>query len=108
MAELNRWIKSEREAGSSLVETLAALLKRPALYHDDAIANISFLIMIPCYRRPPSPSQAVVLADSFAIKFRPCTAERPKVLMSLVNMPMLDYTMEWLAWNGVDEVRRGG
>ena len=34
--------------------------------------------------------QAVVLADSFAKNFRPVTYEQPKVLMPLVNVPMLE------------------
>lgn len=50
------------------------------------------------------PLQAVLLADSFAQKFRPITLERPKVLLPLVNIPMIDYTLEWLASAGVEEV----
>jgi hypothetical protein len=82
-----------------------------------------------------TPLQAVVLADSFtqvrrartrvhaaaaragsgslrwrapaaSQRFRPCSVERPKVLMPLVNVPMLDYTLEWLASAGVEEARR--
>lgn len=37
-------------------------------------------------------------------RFRPISVERPKVLMPLVNVPMLDYTLEWLAYAGVEEV----
>lgn len=50
------------------------------------------------------PLQAVVLADSFTQKFRPITMERPKVLLPLVNVPMIDYTLEWLVTAGVKEV----
>lgn len=50
------------------------------------------------------PLQAVLLADSFAQKFRPITLECPKVLLPLVNIPMIDYTLEWLASAGVEEV----
>ena len=50
------------------------------------------------------PLQAVVLADSFNQKFRPITMEKPKVLLPLVNVPMIDYTLEWLATAGVKEV----
>ncbi len=32
--------------------------------------------------------------------------ERPKVLVPLVNVPMLDYTLEWLASAGVEEARQ--
>jgi hypothetical protein len=38
-------------------------------------------------------------------RFRPISVERPKVLMPLVNVPMLDYTLEWLASAGVEEAR---
>lgn len=48
--------------------------------------------------------QAVLLADSFAQKFRPITLERPKVLLPLVNLPMIDYTLAWLESAGVEEV----
>ncbi|KAG1361504.1 hypothetical protein COCNU_09G009670 [Cocos nucifera] len=49
------------------------------------------------------PLQAVLLADSFATKFRPITLERPKVLLPLVNAPMIDYTLAWLESVGVEE-----
>jgi translation initiation factor eIF-2B subunit epsilon len=48
--------------------------------------------------------QAVVLADSFTKTFRPVTLDQPKVLLPLVNVPMLEYTLEFLANNSVDEV----
>lgn len=48
--------------------------------------------------------QAVLLADSFTQRFRPITIERPKVLLPLVNVPMIEYTLEWLAMNKVEEV----
>ncbi|KAK9914949.1 hypothetical protein WJX75_002748 [Coccomyxa subellipsoidea] len=47
---------------------------------------------------------AVLLADSFNQRFRPITLERPKVLLPLAGVPLLDYTLEWLASNGVAEV----
>jgi len=46
---------------------------------------------------------AVLLADSFTQRFRPITIERPKVLLPLVNTPMIEYTLEWLAMNKVEE-----
>jgi hypothetical protein len=49
--------------------------------------------------------QAILLADSFATAFRPITAEGPKVLLPLVNVPMLEYTLEFLSQNGVEEVK---
>ena len=48
--------------------------------------------------------QAILLADSFKQTFRPITLEKPKVLLPLVNVPMLEYTLEFLASNGVEEV----
>jgi len=48
--------------------------------------------------------QAVVVADSFVRRFPPITYEMPKVLMPVVNVPLLDYTMECLSMSGVDEV----
>lgn len=67
--------------------------------------------------------QAIVLADSFMKTFRPISWEKPKVttlrmyclynyplwlnfqvLMPLVNTPMLDYTIDFLAQNNVREV----
>ncbi|XP_030466992.1 uncharacterized protein LOC115685973 isoform X1 [Syzygium oleosum] len=50
------------------------------------------------------PLQAVLLADSFATRFRPITLERPKVLLPLVNIPMIEYTLAWLESAGVEEV----
>ena len=48
--------------------------------------------------------QAVVVADSFVRRFPPITYEMPKVLMPVVNVPLLDYTIECLSMSGVDEV----
>ncbi|XP_011621032.1 translation initiation factor eIF-2B subunit epsilon isoform X1 [Amborella trichopoda] len=50
------------------------------------------------------PLQAVLLADSFTQRFRPITLERPKVLLPLVNVPMIKYTLLWLESVGVEEV----
>lgn len=46
---------------------------------------------------------AVVMADSFTQRFQPVTVERPKVLLPLVNVPLLDYTLEWLSMNRIEE-----
>eukprot|EP00937_MAST-01D_sp_MAST-1D-sp2_P006801 g6801.t1 len=49
--------------------------------------------------------QAILLADSFTKKtFLPISLERPKVLMPLANVPMLQYTLEFLASSGVGEL----
>jgi Nucleotidyl transferase len=37
-------------------------------------------------------------------KFRPVTAELPKALLPLVNAPMIEYALEWLAAAGVEKV----
>jgi len=52
------------------------------------------------------PLQAILLADSFTKSntFRPITLEQPKVLMPLVNVPCLQYTIEFLASSGVGEI----
>ncbi|GAQ80574.1 eukaryotic translation initiation factor eIF-2B epsilon subunit [Klebsormidium nitens] len=50
------------------------------------------------------PLQAILLADSFAQKFKPITLERPKMLLPVANVPMIDYTLEWLASAGVEDV----
>mmetsp|Transcript_31634 Transcript_31634/g.50502 ORF Transcript_31634/g.50502 Transcript_31634/m.50502 type:complete len:794 (+) Transcript_31634:290-2671(+) len=51
-----------------------------------------------------APLQAVVLADSFERKFRPITLETPKALLPLVNVPMIEYTLEFLAESNVKEI----
>eukprot|EP01038_Epipyxis_sp_PR26KG_P007435 gene7435-10131_t len=48
--------------------------------------------------------QAILLADSFTKSFRPISAEGPKVLLPLVNIPMLEYSLEFLTQNGVEEI----
>ncbi len=48
--------------------------------------------------------QAVVIADSFNFRFLPITMEKPRALLPLVNRPLIDYTVEFLAVSGVDEI----
>lgn len=48
--------------------------------------------------------RAIVLADSFETKFTPFTLERPRCLLPLANTPLIEYTLEFLASAGVDEV----
>lgn len=48
--------------------------------------------------------QAILLAVSFTKYFRPLSYIKPKVLLPLVNIPMLMYTIEFLAQNGVEEI----
>ncbi|XP_064608515.1 translation initiation factor eIF2B subunit epsilon-like [Liolophura sinensis] len=48
--------------------------------------------------------QALVLADSFNTRFAPITQQRPRALLPLVNVPLLDYTLEFLTAAGVQEI----
>ncbi|KAI9718150.1 MAG: hypothetical protein M1828_006848 [Chrysothrix sp. TS-e1954] len=50
------------------------------------------------------PLQALVFVDSFETKFVPFTTERPRCLLPLVNVPLIEYTLEFLALNEVEEV----
>ncbi|XP_074650422.1 translation initiation factor eIF2B subunit epsilon-like [Tubulanus polymorphus] len=48
--------------------------------------------------------QAVVIADSFNIRFAPITKNIPRALMPLCNVPLLDYTLEFLCEAGIQEI----
>ncbi|EGG21719.1 hexapeptide repeat-containing protein [Cavenderia fasciculata] len=48
--------------------------------------------------------QGIVLGDSFDRRFSPITLERPRTLLPLVNIPLLDYTLELLASGGVQQI----
>ncbi|KAK3384775.1 nucleotide-diphospho-sugar transferase [Podospora didyma] len=48
--------------------------------------------------------QAVIIADSFQDRFKPFTLEKPRCLLPLVNIPAIEYALEFLASNGVQEV----
>ncbi|KAH6918678.1 translation initiation factor eif-2b [Coprinopsis sp. MPI-PUGE-AT-0042] len=48
--------------------------------------------------------QAVVLADSWNRRFRPLTTNKPRCLLPICNVPLLDWTFESLALAGVQEV----
>jgi translation initiation factor eIF-2B subunit epsilon len=50
------------------------------------------------------PLQAVLLADSFMDTFRPISLDRPKMLCPFNNVTMLDYSMDFLAGSGVEEL----
>ncbi|KAK6346056.1 hypothetical protein TWF730_010390 [Orbilia blumenaviensis] len=53
---------------------------------------------------PEALLQAVVIADSFNKRFRPLTLEKPRCLLPLANTPIIEYTLEFLALGGVEEV----
>ncbi|KAI9820860.1 MAG: hypothetical protein M1832_003493 [Thelocarpon impressellum] len=48
--------------------------------------------------------QAIVLADSFETRFNPFTLERPRCLLPLANTPLIEYTLEFLANAGVEDI----
>ncbi|KAI1468358.1 nucleotide-diphospho-sugar transferase [Daldinia caldariorum] len=48
--------------------------------------------------------QAVLIADSFQTRFLPFSLEKPRCLLPLANTPLIEYTLEFLAMNGVQEV----
>lgn len=49
--------------------------------------------------------QAIVLADSFQTRFMPLTSVKPRCLLPLANVPLIEYTLEFLAQSSiVDEV----
>lgn len=47
--------------------------------------------------------QAVVTADNFNDRFAPITKDHPWVLMPLVHRPLIDYTLQYLSNEGVQE-----
>ncbi|KAL1924486.1 uncharacterized protein VTP21DRAFT_4140 [Calcarisporiella thermophila] len=48
--------------------------------------------------------QAIVLADSFNERFRPITIDKPRCLLPLCNVPLIEYTLESLVISGVEEI----
>lgn len=48
--------------------------------------------------------QAVVLTDSFETRFMPLTSTTPRCLLPLANVPLIEYTLEFLAKAEVNEV----
>ena len=47
--------------------------------------------------------QAILFAESFNNKFKPMSCDRPKCLFPLANIPLLLYSLEFLAINNVTE-----
>eukprot|EP00299_Pterocystis_sp_00344_P014627 c7257_g1_i1.p1 GENE.c7257_g1_i1~~c7257_g1_i1.p1 ORF type:complete len:643 (+),score=178.39 c7257_g1_i1:69-1997(+) len=48
--------------------------------------------------------QGVIVADSFRKTFIPMSESLPKALFPLVNIPMIEYAIEFLAGNGIQEI----
>ncbi|XP_027731171.1 translation initiation factor eIF-2B subunit epsilon [Vombatus ursinus] len=51
----------------------------------------------------PPPLQAVLVADSFNRRFFPISKDRPRALLPLANVALIDYTLEFLTATGVQE-----
>jgi mannose-1-phosphate guanylyltransferase len=49
--------------------------------------------------------EALILAGGFGTRLRPLSCTRPKVLLPIVNKPLLQWTFERLAKNNIKEVR---
>lgn len=47
--------------------------------------------------------QAILFAESFNNVFKPMSCDRPKCLFPLANIPLLLYSLEFLAINNVTE-----
>ncbi|KAG2177536.1 hypothetical protein INT44_008048 [Umbelopsis vinacea] len=48
--------------------------------------------------------QAVILSDSFNSRFMPLTYEKPRCLLPVCNVPLIEYTIEFLAISGAQEI----
>lgn len=48
--------------------------------------------------------QAIVLTDSFETRFMPLTSVKPRCLLPLANVPLIEYTLEFLAKANAREV----
>uniref|UniRef100_A0ABM2A887 Translation initiation factor eIF2B subunit epsilon n=1 Tax=Anopheles coluzzii TaxID=1518534 RepID=A0ABM2A887_ANOCL len=48
--------------------------------------------------------QAIVIADSYNDNFQPFTSTKPLALLPVANVPLIEYTLETLNRNGVEEV----
>ncbi|KAL9609155.1 MAG: hypothetical protein Q9167_006050 [Letrouitia subvulpina] len=57
-----------------------------------------------CLVNIASYQHAQVLADSYETRFTPFTLERPRCLLPLANTPLIEYTLEFLAHTGIQEV----
>ncbi|KAI0097534.1 eIF4-gamma/eIF5/eIF2-epsilon [Nemania sp. FL0031] len=48
--------------------------------------------------------QAVLIADDFQSRFLPFSLDKPRCLLPLANTPLIEYTLEFLAMNDVQDV----
>eukprot|EP00794_Sanderia_malayensis_P012839 gene12839-14159_t len=56
------------------------------------------------WNKEEDPLQAVVIADSFNTRFLPITLQKPRALLPIVNWVLLDFTIEYLIEEGVQEI----
>ena len=47
---------------------------------------------------------AVVLAGGAGLRFRPMTKDQPKVMVRILNKPILHWVIEWLRYSGIKRV----
>lgn len=52
----------------------------------------------------PETFQAIVMSDSYKNRFMPLTLDTPRCLLPLVSTPLIEYTLEFLATAGVQQV----
>ena len=45
-----------------------------------------------------------MIADSFNVRFAPLSLDLPRALMPLANVPLIDYTIDFLVSCGVEEI----
>src|SRR5436190_11735482 len=48
--------------------------------------------------------QALILAGGEGTRLRPLTLTRPKPALRLVDRPFIQYTVDWVARHGIDEI----
>lgn len=90
-------------------------IKENSSYH--LIYTISSVGMAPKNKKPSNQAgkkqkelvqderfQAIVLTDSFETRFMPLTSVKPRCLLPLANVPLIEYTLEFLAKANVNEV----
>ncbi|KAJ1672594.1 translation initiation factor eIF-2B epsilon subunit, GEF, partial [Spiromyces aspiralis] len=53
--------------------------------------------------KPEEVLQAVIIVESFDDYFQPISLKKPRCLLPLCNVPILEYTLEFLANSGVQE-----
>lgn len=78
-------------AKRTLAEQFAAVLLGASMHQIHALLSLS-------------PVTSNAHRSAFLQRFRPMTVEKPKVLLPLLNVPLINYTLEWLIASGVDEV----